>query len=130
MIAMNLEILGVFKKYLTILIIFSSLLFSQTTYEFTEEEVKVFYASIQELEFKDSVNTKLIEKLDSQIYMYIQLSKNDSLLVLKQDEKIALLEEQLELYKQLQPKWWEKPLWFGSGVAVILVPTWILGQFN
>ena len=124
------EILSVFKKYLTILILFSSFLFSQTTYEFTEEEVKIFYASIQELEFKDSVNTKLIEKLDSQIYMYIQLSKNDSLLVLKQDEKIALLEEQVELYKQLQPKWWEKPLWFGSGVVAILLPTWILGQFN
>ena len=124
------EIKFAFKKYLTILILFSSLLFSQKTYEFTEEEVKVFYASIQELEFKDSVNTKLIEKLENQIYMYIQLSENDSLLVLKQDEKIALLEEQVELHKQLQPKWWEKPLWFGSGVAVILVPTWILGQFN
>ena len=124
---MNMEILSVFKL---ILILFSSLLFSQTTYEFTEEEVKVFYASIQELEFKDSVNTELIEKLENQIYMYIELSKTDSLLVLKQDEKIALLEEQVELHKQLQPKWWEKPLWFGSGVAVILVPTWILGQFN
>ena len=107
-----------------------SFLFSQTTYEFTEEEVKVFYNSIQELEFKDSVNTKLIEKLESQIYMYIQLSENDSLLVLKQDEKIALLEEQVELHKQLQPKWWEKPLWFGSGVVAILVPTWVLGQFK
>jgi len=118
------------KIYLTILILFSSLLFSQTTYEFTEEEVKVFYNSIQELEFKDSVNTELIEKLENQIYMYIELSKTDSLLVLKQDEKILLLEEQVELHKQLQPKWWEKPLWFGSGVAVILVPTWILGQFK
>jgi len=124
------EILSVFKKYLTILILFSSFLFSQTTYEFTEEEVMTFYASIQELEYKDSVNTKLIGKLESQIYMYIQLSENDSLLVLKQDEKIALLEEQVELYKQLQPKWWEKPLWFGSGVVAILLPTWILGQFN
>ena len=75
----NMEIMYVFKKYLTILIIISSFLFSQTTYEFTEEEVKIFYASIQELEFKDSVNTKLIEKLENQIYMYIQLSKNDSL---------------------------------------------------
>jgi len=119
-----------FKKYLTILILFSSLLFSQTTYEFTEEEVMTFYASIQELEFKDSVNTELIEKLENQIYMYIQLSENDSLLVLKQDEKILLLEEQVELYKQLQPKWWEKPLWFSSGVVAILVPTWILGQFK
>ena len=127
---MYMKIKSVFKKYLTILILFSSLLFSQKTYEFTEEEVMTFYNSIQELEFKDSVNTELIEKLENQIYMYIQLSENDSLLVLKQDEKIALLEEQVELHKQLQPKWWEKPLWFGSGVVAILVPTWILGQFK
>ena len=78
---MNLEILNVFNKYLTILIFFSSLLFSQTTYEFTEEEVKVFYNSIQELEFKDSVNVELIEKFENQIYMYIELSKTDSLLI-------------------------------------------------
>ena len=127
---MNMEIPSVFKKYITIFLIFTPLLFSQTIYEFTEEEVKVFYNSIQELEFKDSINVELIEKLENQIYMYIELSKTDSLLVLKQDEKILLLEEQIELHKQLQPKWWEKPLWFGSGVAVILVPTWILGQFK
>ena len=127
---MNMEIPSVFKKYITIFLIFTPLLFSQTIYEFTEEEVKVFYNSIQELEFKDSINVELIEKLENQIYMYIELSKTDSLLVLKQDEKILLLEEQIELHKQLQPKWWEKPLWFSSGVAAILVPTWILGQFN
>ena len=116
---MNLGLRFVFKKYV-ILFLFS-FLFSQTTYEFTEEEVKVFYNSIQELEFKDSVNVELIEKLENQIYMYVDLSKTDSLLILKQDEKILLLEEQVELYKKLQPKWWEKPLWFSSGLVI----TWI-----
>ena len=115
---MNMEIQFVYKL---LIVLFSSFLFSQTTYEFTEEEVKVFYNSIQELEFKDSINTELIEKLENQIYMYIELSKTDSLLILKQDEKILLLEEQVELYKKLQPKWWEKPLWFSSGLII----TWI-----
>tara|TARA_R100000234_G_scaffold85074_1_gene54163 strand:- start:1352 stop:1723 length:372 start_codon:yes stop_codon:yes gene_type:complete len=115
---MNLEIEFVYKL---LLILFLSLLFSQTTYEFTEEEVKNIFNSIQELEFKDSVNVELIEKLENQIYMYVDLSKTDSLLILKQDEKILLLEEQVELYKKLQPKWWEKPLWFSSG----LITTWI-----
>ena len=118
MVLTNLEILSVFKL---ILIIFSSFLFSQEIYEFTEEEVKNIFNSIQELEFKDSVNVELIEKLENQIYMYVDLSKTDSLLILKQDEKILLLEEQVELYKKLQPKWWEKPLWFSSG----LITTWI-----
>ena len=115
---MNLEIEFVYKL---LLILFLSLLFSQTTYEFTEEEVKNIFNSIQELEFKDSVNVELIEKLENQIYMYVDLSKTDSLLILKQDEKILLLEEQVELYKKLQPKWWEKPLWFSSGLVI----TWI-----
>ncbi len=113
--------LGTPSVFKLILVIFLSLIFSQTTYEFTEEEVKVFYNSIQELEFKDSVNAELIEKLENQIYMYVDLSKTDSLLILKQDEKILLLEEQVELYKKLQPKWWEKPLWFSSGLII----TWI-----
>jgi len=115
---MNMEIKFVYRL---LCIFFLSFLFSQTTYEFTEEEVKNIFNSIQELEFKDSVNAELIEKLENQIYMYVDLSKTDSLLILKQDEKILLLEEQVELYKKLQPKWWEKPLWFSSG----LITTWI-----
>tara|TARA_R100001129_G_C5265119_1_gene232433 strand:- start:512 stop:859 length:348 start_codon:yes stop_codon:yes gene_type:complete len=107
--------------YRLLLILFLSFVFSQTTYEFTEEEVMTFYNSIQELEFKDSVNVELIEKLENQIYMYVDLSKTDSLLILKQDEKILLLEEQVKLYKKLQPKWWEKPLWVSSGLII----TWI-----
>ena len=118
------------KTYLVSFLIIISILFPQKTYEFTEEEVKSLYTSIQELEYKDSLNTEIIEKLESQIYMYIQLSENDSLLIVAQDEKIALLEEQVELYKQLQPKWWEKPVWFGSGVATVLLPVWILGQIK
>ena len=113
--------LGTPSVFKLILVIFLSLIFSQTTYEFTEEEVKNIFNSIQELEFKDSVNVELIEKLENQIYMYVDLSKTDSLLILKQDEKILLLEEQVELHKKLQPKWWEKPLWFSSGLVI----TWI-----
>ena len=77
-------------KLLTILLIFS-FVFTQEPCEGTclsEEETINLFHNIQELEFKDSTNTEIIENLNSQIYMYIQLSENDSLLVLKQDEKI------------------------------------------
>ena len=102
----------------------------EKTYTFTEEQVIELYNSIQELEYSDSLNTEIINNLEDQIKLYREHVYNDSLLFVKYEEKIILLEEQVDLYKQLQPKWWEKPLWFGSGVVAILVPTWILGQFK
>ena len=102
----------------------------EKTYTFTEEQVIELYNSIQELEYSDSLNAEIIINLEEQIKLYREHISSDSLLFVKYEEKIILLEEQVDLYKQLQPKWWEKPLWFGSGVAVILVPTWILGQFK
>ena len=44
---------------------------------YTEEEEINIESFIQELEQKDSINVKLIESLNSTIYMYIQKNEND-----------------------------------------------------
>ena len=89
---------------------------------YTEEEEQNIEQYINELEQKDSINVKLIESLNSEIYMYIQKNNNDSLWLDLQIKKNKLLDNRIELYedlvKEVKPKWYEnKWLWFGLGVV-------------
>ena len=116
----------IFKMISTLLIV--SLLFPQKTYEFTEEEVKSLYTSIQQLEQADSLNQKIIENLNEQIYMYIQQTDIDSTIIENYIEQLKLKED---FIKELKPKWHEnKYLWFTMGIASILVPIWAVGQIK
>ena len=116
----------IFKMISTLLIV--SLLFPQKTYEFTEEEVKSLYTSIQQLEQADSLNQKIIENLNEQIYMYIQQTEIDSGIIANYMEQIALQEEQM---KELKPKWHEnKYLWYSMGILSMIVPIWGIGQIK
>jgi len=116
----------IFKMISTLLIV--SLLFPQKTYEFTEEEVKSLYSSIQQLEQSDSLNQKIIENLNEQIYMYIQQNETDSLIIENYKEQIALQEEMI---KEVKPKWHEnKYLWYSMGMVTLLVPIWAVGQLK
>ena len=116
-----------FKSFFVFLIIFS-ILFPQKTYEFTEEEVKSLYSSIQELENADSLNQKIIENLNEQIYIYIQTMENDSLMIEDYKKQIELKEEMIDLVK---PKWYEnKWLWFGLGVAFTSGSVTLAGQIG
>ena len=101
-------------KYLMVLISVVSLLFSQAkTYVFTEEEIQTLYKSIQELEYTDSTNQKLIENLNSQIYIYIQTMENDSLMIEDYIKKLELKEDMIDLVK---PKWYENTyIWLAAG---------------
>ena len=115
------------KPFLVILLIFS-FLFPQKTYTFTEEEVKSLYASIQELENADSLNQKIIENLNEQIYMYIQQTEIDSGIIENYIEQLKLKED---LIKELKPKWHKnKYLWFSMGIASMIVPIWGIGQVS
>ena len=116
----------IFKMISTLLIV--SLLFSQQTYTFTEEEVKSLYSSIQELENADSLNQKIIENLNEQIYMYIQQTEIDSTIIENYKEQLALQEEMI---KTIKPAWHEnKYLWFSMGIASMIVPIWAIGQIK
>jgi uncharacterized coiled-coil protein SlyX len=111
------------KKFIIILLIFS-FLFPQNPCNgtcYSDEEVLNIDNHIQELEKKSNIDAKMIENLNSQIYMYIQQEKNDSLRISLYEEKLILLDNRLNLYKDLvkevKPKWYEnKWIWFGFGV--------------
>ena len=115
------------NKFISILVIVG-LLFPQKTYEFTEEEVKSLYSSIQQLEQSDSLNQKIIENLNEQIYMYIQQTETDSLIIENYKEQIELQEEMI---KEVKPKWYDnKYLWYSYGILSMIVPIWAIGQIK
>ena len=113
------------NKLISFLLIFS-LLFPQEVCEgecYTDEEAQNIELYIQELEQKDSINVKIIENLNSQIYMYIQKNENDSLWLDLQTQKIKLLANRILLYnelvKEVEPKWYDnKYLWFFGGILI------------
>ena len=115
------------KPFLVLILTFSFLL-PQQTYEFTEEEVKSLYASIQELENADSLNQKIIENLNEQIYMYIQQTETDNQIIENYIEQLKLKED---FIKELKPKWYDnKYLWYSLGIASMVVPIWGIGQLK
>ena len=120
----------ILKKILIPLIIIS-FLFSQDstkTYTFTEEEVQIFYTSIQELEHKSKTDEKIIENLNSQIYMYIQTIENDSLLIIDYKRQLELKNDMIKLVK---PKWYDnKYLWFGYGITLTAGAVILAGQLK
>ena len=117
----------IIKPFLVLLLTFTFLL-PQKTYEFTEEEVKSLYTSIQELENTDSLNQKIIKNLNEQIYMYIQQNETDSQII---DNYIEQLKLKDDLIKEIKPKWHEnKYLWFSMGIVSMLIPIWAVGQIK
>ena len=114
-----------FRTSISILLIISILL-PQKTYEFTEEEVQIFYSSIQELEFADSTNQKIIENLNEQIYMYIH---SDSLYQGQIEQYEKQIELQKVMIKEIKPKWYDnKYIWYTYGVLSMILPVWAVGQ--
>ena len=118
---------SIIKSFLVLLLIFS-FLFPQKTYTFTEEEVQSLYSSIQELEFADSTNQKIIENLNEQIYMYIQQTEIDSTIIENYKEQLAIQEEMI---KTIKPAWYDnKYLWYSMGIVSMIVPIWAVGQIK
>ena len=107
-------------------LLFIGILFSQEPCVgecFSDEEIQNIELHINELEHSDSLNQKIIENLNSQIYMYIQKNNNDSLWLDLKNQKIDLLENRIKLHedltKEIQPKWYEnKWLYFFGGILI------------
>ena len=115
------------QKVISILLIVS-LLFPQRKHCFSDDELKGIYNGIQELQYKDSLNIEMQKNLESQIQDYIVSIENDSLIIFKLESQLELKDELIEI---ITPKWYEnKYLWFGYGVATIIIPIWVIGQLK
>ena len=118
------------KKLLSILLMMSFLIPQEPCIGtcLSEEETLNLFHNIQELEFKDSTNTEIIENLNSQIYMYIQ---SDSLYKSQIEDYKTKLQYKDEMIDLVKPQWYEnKYLWFGMGILSTLIPIWAVGQLK
>ena len=81
---------------------------------YSDEEAQNIELYINELEHKDSLNIKIIESLDKEIYMYIHQDSLSQSIIKDMEHTIDLRDK---LIKEVTPKWYEnKWLWFGMGV--------------
>ena len=94
----------------------------------SDEQVQNLRTSILELENDVQSNDKIIENLNSQIYMYIQ---SDSLYKSQIEDYKTKLQYKDEMIELVKPQWYEnKYLWFGLGVVFTASSVHLAGQIN
>ena len=110
--------------------------FSQEkTFNFTEKQILGFTKEIMDLQVKDSLNTKIINDLDSIIKELEASAQIDSVIIVNKDKTIVDLEEKSKLLEKkvkfVKPSWYEnKWLYFGYGVVSVVVPVYLAGQLT
>ena len=118
------------NKLISFLLIFS-LIFTQEPCNgecYTDEEVQNIGLYISKLEHKTEYDSLVVKNLEEQIQLYIEESVIDSQIIVNYIEQLKLKDD---LIKEIKPKWHEnKYLWFGMGIATMIVPIWAIGQIN
>jgi len=110
--------------------------FSQEkTFNFTEKQILGFTKEIMDLQVKDSLNTKIINDLDSIIKELEENAQTDSEIIVNKDKTIAELKEKSKLLEKkvkfVNPSWYEnKWLYFTYGVVSVVVPVYLAGQLT
>ena len=97
--------------------------------------IKENQSEIDSLKQIIEIDKEINEKLESNIYMYIEKSKNDSLLMDLKYQQIEILNERIILYddrlKAVEPKWYEnRYLWFFMGIAITVTAVDLAGQLD
>ena len=115
-------------KQLIIILLFPIISFSQTVNDtcFTEQQIHEISETLDELYFKDSINTELIIQQSAVIDKQDQLIKLDSIQLVYKQQQIDLLEININLYieqqKKLQPYWYNnKTIWFVGGILTTIL---------
>jgi len=118
-------------KYVWFILLLTCCTIGQTT--LSDEEIKGIYKNIKLLQVENdslkqinNINNVLITKYEVQ-------AKTDSLLLVKKNEYIELLNNKTTLLEEkvkvVKSKWYDnKYLWYGYGIFSIVVPVWITSQ--
>jgi hypothetical protein len=102
---------------------------------FTRQQVEDISMTLDSLWQVDEINTEIIASQKTTILHQDSLICQDSELIAKRDEEIALLNGQITDYKTkvdlLQPRWHDKKsLWFGFGFLSALGTGIIVNQLT
>lgn len=115
-------------KQLILILLFPIVGFSQTVVDtcFTTQQIHDISETLDDLYYKDSVNTQLLNQQTAVINKQDELIKLDSMQLVYKQQQIDLLESNIDLYveqqKKLQPKWYNnKALWFGAGIITTVL---------
>tara|TARA_R100000664_G_scaffold13323_1_gene21340 strand:- start:41 stop:415 length:375 start_codon:yes stop_codon:yes gene_type:complete len=121
------------KKLIIILLLFTPVWALSQTHTFTEKEVIEMDSLFQVYEQTDSLQKLEIKLLKTQLVNYKTLHTQDSLHIAFMGEKTNLLNQRIDLYidltKELQPKWYNKPVvHFFLGAATIVTASWVVSN--
>jgi len=121
------------KKLILILFLITPVWAFTQTHTFTEKEVVEMDSLFQVYEQNDSLQKLEINLLNTQIANYKTLHTQDSLHIAFMNEKTNLLNQRIDLYidltKELQPKWYNKPVvHFFLGAATIVTASWVVSN--
>tara|TARA_R110002020_G_scaffold325581_1_gene541169 strand:+ start:2855 stop:3229 length:375 start_codon:yes stop_codon:yes gene_type:complete len=123
------------KKLILILFLLTPVWAFTQTHTFTDKEVVEMDSLFQVHEQNDSLQKIEISLLNTQITNYKTLHIQDSLHILFMNEKTDLLNQRIDLYKdltkELRPKWYNKPIiHFFLGAATIVTASWVVSNVN
>lgn len=116
------NLLGVsMKRLIIILLLICAPTFGQNS--LTDEQILQIQAKVEKIQKENEILSKLVTEYQKEV-------ENDSLLLVKKDEQIKILQERSDLLedqvKLTKPKWFEnKYAWYGYGVFTVVGNIWL-----
>ena len=109
------------KRLIIILFLICTPLFGQNS--LTDEQILQIQAKVEKIQKENEILNKLVTEYQKEV-------ENDSLLLVKKDEQIKILQERSDLLedqvKLTKPKWFEnKYAWYGYGVFTVVGNIWL-----
>ena len=109
------------KRLIIILLLICAPIFGQNS--LTDEQILQIQAKVEKIQKENEILSKLVTEYQKEV-------ENDSLLLVKKDEQIKILQERSDLLedqvKLTKLKWFEnKYAWYGYGVFTVVGNIWL-----